>query len=67
MRHHEEVWLQARKEAGETCGLCTEVAKGPNNQDPVRMKSKKVVLGWIQLGHFNELIEQGVWVYPISQ
>lgn len=49
------MWLENRKEAGEACGLCTEVAEGPNNQDPVRMKTKKVVLGWIQLGRFNEL------------
>lgn len=49
------MWLETRKETGEACGLCTEVAEGPNNQDPMRMKTKKVILGWIQLGRFNEL------------
>lgn len=49
------MWLETRKEVGEACGLCTEVAERPNNQDPVRMKTEKVVLRRIQLGRFNEL------------
>lgn len=53
------MWLETRKETGEACGLCTEVAEGPNNQDPMRMKTKEVVLGWIQLGRFNELENRG--------
>lgn len=57
-----------REKEGETqreaCGLCTEVAEGPNNQDPVRTDTKKVVLEWIQLGSFDQLENKGYGCIP---
>lgn len=55
------MWLETRKEAREACGLRTEVAEGPNNQDPVRVETKQVVLGWIQRGRFNQLENKGYY------
>jgi hypothetical protein len=51
----EEAW----EEAGETCGLCTEVAK-----NPMRVKPKETVLGEIQLLGFNQAREQKCAHHP---
>lgn len=51
----------------EACGLCTEiaeVAEGPNNQNLGRMETRKVVLGWIQLGRFDQLVNKGCGCIP---
>lgn len=61
---HEQVWLEAREEVGEAHGLCAEVAKGPKDQDPMRVEAKEVVLGGMQLCSFNQLGVQRAHPHP---
>lgn len=56
---HEQVRLEAREEAGEARGLGAEAAKGPGDQDAVRVEAKQIVVGRIQLCGFNQLEGRG--------
>lgn len=64
---HEQVWAEAREEAGEAGGLCAKVAEGPDDQDAVRVEAEEVVVGGIQLCGFNQLGGRGDTPRPFGE
>lgn len=61
---HEQVWAEAREEAGEAGGLCAKVAEGPDDQDAMRVEAEEIVVGGIQLCGFNQLGGRGCTPHP---